>query len=241
MARGAPLPDHRRVFLPPSLPSLSRALLPVACLALLVAGPVEALATTTGAPPAEPESEMPWWFWPLALFVCCFILGVLAVPAGVGGGVLFVPIVGGFFPFHMDFVRGTGLMVALAGALAAGPGLLRSGMASLRLSMPLVLLASGASIVGAMAGLAMPADVVQVALGTTILGIVVLWWPATEAAASWAATRGTPQAWARCPRIMAPMMMIAPTASASTIITNDTCLRKAASAALIARTLSCPR
>ena len=123
---------------------------------------------------------MPWWLWPLALFVCCFILGVLAVPAGVGGGVLFVPIVGGFFPFHMDFVRGTGLMVALAGALAAGPGLLRSGMASLRLSMPLVLLASGASIVGAMAGLAMPADVVQVALGTTILGIVVLMWLAKK-------------------------------------------------------------
>ena len=32
--------------------------------------------------------------------------GFVAVPSGVGGGVLFVPIVGGFFPFHLDFVRG---------------------------------------------------------------------------------------------------------------------------------------
>jgi hypothetical protein len=64
-------------------------------------------------------STMPWWGWPLALFVVCFFLGIVAVPAGVGGGVLFVPIVGGFFPFHMDFVRGGGLMVALASALAA--------------------------------------------------------------------------------------------------------------------------
>ena len=40
--------------------------------------------------------------------------------AGVGGGVLYVPLVSGFFPFHIDFVRGVGLMVALAGALAAG-------------------------------------------------------------------------------------------------------------------------
>jgi hypothetical protein len=153
--------------------------LPLACVALLLAAPGEAFATTATAP-AETAGEMPWWFWPMALFVWCFVLGVLAVPAGVGGGVLFVPIVGGFFPFHMDFVRGTGLMVALAGALAAGPGLLRSGMASLRLSMPLVLLASAASIVGAMVGLAMPAHVVQTALGATILGIVVLMWLAKK-------------------------------------------------------------
>ena len=34
------------------------------------------------------------------------MLGVLAVMAGVGGGVLYVPLVSGFFPFHIDFVRG---------------------------------------------------------------------------------------------------------------------------------------
>lgn len=160
----------------------------VTAAALTVAPEVAAAAPETAAAAEaavvaqapQPDGTMPWWFWPLALFVCCFILGVLAVPAGVGGGVLFVPIVGGFFPFHMDFVRGTGLMVALAGALAAGPALLKSGMASLRLSMPLVLLASGASIVGAMVGLAMPAHVVQVALGATILGIVLLMWLAKK-------------------------------------------------------------
>ena len=27
-----------------------------------------------------------WWIWPLALFLVCFVLGILAVPAGVGGG-----------------------------------------------------------------------------------------------------------------------------------------------------------
>lgn len=115
-----------------------------------------------------------WWIWPLALFVVCFLLGIVAVPAGVGGGVLFVPIVGGFFPFHLDFVRGAGLMVALASALAAGPSLLRNGLASLRLALPLALLASASSIGGAMIGLALPTNVINVALGTTILGIVVL-------------------------------------------------------------------
>ncbi len=121
-----------------------------------------------------PAGTLPWWFWPLALFVTCFFIGIVAVPAGIGGGTLFVPIIGGFFPFHLDFVRGAGLLVALASALAAGPMLLRGGLASLRLALPLALLACMSSIAGAVLGLALPASAVQVALGGIILGIVVL-------------------------------------------------------------------
>lgn len=118
----------------------------------------------------------PWWVWPLLLLVICFVLGMIAVPAGVGGGVLFVPIVSGFFPFHLDFVRGAGLLVALASAVAAAPGLLRAGLADLRLALPLALLASASSIVGALVGLALPASIVQTSLGITILLIVALMW-----------------------------------------------------------------
>ena len=77
------------------------------------------------------ESPSPWWIWPLILLLVTFLMGIVAVLGGVGGGVLFVPIISGFFPFHLDFVRGTGLLVALSGALAAGPGLLKSNLASL--------------------------------------------------------------------------------------------------------------
>src|SRR3989442_8663692 len=90
-----------------------------------------------------------WWVWPLALFAVSFVIGIVAVLAGVGGGVLFVPIVGSFFPFHLDFVRGVGLLFALSGTLAAGPVLLRKGMANLRLVMPLALAGSIASPAGA--------------------------------------------------------------------------------------------
>lgn len=119
-------------------------------------------------------SSMPWWFWPLALFVACFLIGIVAVPAGIGGGTLFVPIIGGFFPFHLDFVRGAGLLVALASALAAGPMLLRGGLSSLRLALPLALLASISSIFGAMLGLALPPAAIQTTLGLMVLGIVAL-------------------------------------------------------------------
>jgi uncharacterized membrane protein YfcA len=115
-----------------------------------------------------------WWVWPLVLFVLTFVMGILAALGGVGGGVLFVPIVSGFFPFHLDFVRGAGLLVALAGALAAGPGFLKMNLASLRLAVPVALIASTCAIAGAMVGLALPTNIVQTALGATILGIVVL-------------------------------------------------------------------
>lgn len=98
----------------------------------------------------------------------------MAVLGGVGGGVPFVPIICGFFPFNLDFVRGAGLLVALSGALAAGPGLLERGMADLILALPVALIASSAAIVGAMIGLALPKNVVNIALGLTILGIVAI-------------------------------------------------------------------
>jgi len=115
-----------------------------------------------------------WWFWPIVLFIVTFIMGIFAVLGGVGGGVLYVPIISGFFPFHLDFVRGTGLLVALSGALAAGPGLLKMNLASLRLAIPVALIASSCAIIGAMIGLALPTNIVQIALGATILGICVL-------------------------------------------------------------------
>ncbi|MFH1563883.1 MAG: sulfite exporter TauE/SafE family protein [Nitrospirota bacterium] len=121
-----------------------------------------------------------WWVWPLSLFIVTFILGILAVLGGVGGGVLYVPIVSGFFPFHLDFVRGAGLFVALAGALAAGPGLVNRNLASLRLAIPVALIASTSAIFGAIIGLSIPTNIIQTSLGITILLIVVIMWLAKK-------------------------------------------------------------
>jgi uncharacterized membrane protein YfcA len=153
----------------------------VLCLALIafsilmIAGPAAFAGEPGDHPPTEPD--VPWWVWPVSLFLLCLVLGVVAVMAGVGGGVLYVPIVSGFFPIHLDFVRGTGLLVALAGALAAGPGLLRRNLASLRLTLPVALIASASSIGGALLGLylsALDPDLVRICLGATITGIAIL-------------------------------------------------------------------
>jgi uncharacterized protein len=64
--------------------------------------------------------------------------------------------------------------VALASALSAAPMLMRGGLASLRLALPLAVLASASSIGGALLGLALPVAAVQTALGVIVLGIVAL-------------------------------------------------------------------
>ena len=121
-----------------------------------------------------PQDTKPWLFWPVILFFLCFGIGIVAVLGGVGGGVLFVPIVGSFFPFHFNFVRGTGLLLALSCALAAGPGLLRAKMVNLRLAMPAALIASFFSIIGAVIGLKLPVQILQLILGIVVLGICIL-------------------------------------------------------------------
>ena len=125
-----------------------------------------------------------WWIWPVALFFACFALGIVAVLAGVGGGVLFVPIVGGFFPFHLDFVRGAGVLLAFAAAMAAGPRLLRDGLASLRLAIPVSLAGSVFSILGALASFAVPTRALEAALGVMILAIAGLMWRTSGGAAA---------------------------------------------------------
>lgn len=139
------------------------------------------LALACAAPAAAADAAAtPWWAWPAALFAVSFAIGIVGVLAGVGGGVLFVPLVSGFFPFHLDFVRAAGLLLALSGALSAAPGLLRSGLASMRLAMPLALVGSITSVAGAMLGLALPTQTVQTALGAAILAIALLLWRARK-------------------------------------------------------------
>lgn len=144
-------------------------------MAIFVVGMVQAATgSDTQTNPGGADSSLPWWAWPLILLVVTFVMGILAVLGGVGGAVLYTPIIGGFFPFGMDFVRGAGLLVALAGSLAAGPGLLKKGLADLRLAIPVALIASTTAVMGAMVGLALSDAIISTAMGVAILAIVVI-------------------------------------------------------------------
>lgn len=68
-------------------------------------------------------------------FLLSFAIAVIAVVAGIGGGVLFTPIMLAFTPVNSLIVRATGLIVAMfSGLISTGP-FMRTGIGNLKLSV----------------------------------------------------------------------------------------------------------
>ncbi|WP_245526135.1 sulfite exporter TauE/SafE family protein [Archaeoglobus profundus] len=66
-------------------------------------------------------------------FIVCLVIGIVAVLAGVGGGVVFTPLMMGFTSIDSFIIRATGLTVAMGGALVAARPFLRRGLANIKL------------------------------------------------------------------------------------------------------------
>jgi len=68
-------------------------------------------------------------------FLLSFVIAIIAVIAGIGGGVLFTPIMLAFTPIDSLIVRATGLIVAMfSGLISTGP-FMRRGVGNLKLSI----------------------------------------------------------------------------------------------------------
>lgn len=133
------------------------------------------LAVSPAAAGVRPASDGPAdWQIGLLLFAVCLVIGVVAVIAGVGGGVLYVPLISAVSPFHLDFVRGAGLLCALAGSTASVPRLLERRLASLHLVLPCAVLTSLGAILGARVGLRLPSAWIEALLGLVILLIATV-------------------------------------------------------------------
>lgn len=129
------------------------------------------LAATRFPPPAPTGA---WWIWPLALFLCCIVIGMFSVLGGVGSGLLYLALVSALFPFHIDYVRMAAILVSLAGALMAGSGLLRRNLVDLHLTLPTALVSSLGAICGALLGANLSPRLIQVGLGAALLVIAPL-------------------------------------------------------------------
>lgn len=73
--------------------------------------------------------------WLFGFFVLSFVIAILGVLGGIGGGVMFTPVMLAFTPVDSLIIRGTGLIVAMfSGLISTGP-FMRSGLSNLRLSI----------------------------------------------------------------------------------------------------------
>jgi uncharacterized protein len=78
-------------------------------------------------------SNLSWLIF--GFFVLSFAIPVIAVMAGIVGGVVYTPIMLAFTPVNSLIVRATGLIVAMCGGIVSNGLLLKTGMANLKLSI----------------------------------------------------------------------------------------------------------
>ena len=96
----------------------------------------------------EVLSPLAAWGIVVGSFVLSFIIAIVAVLGGVGGGVIFTPVMLGFTSVDTLLVRSTGLVVAMFSGLVSSGPFMRKGLADIRL----VFYCAIPIIIGAMAG-----------------------------------------------------------------------------------------
>lgn len=116
-------------------------------------------------------------FFFIFLVISIFI-GIVAVLGGVGGAVVFTPLMMGFTPINSFVIRATGLLVAMAGSLVAARPFLNRGLANIRLllvaGVPYAVFAViGALLAGYLEETAGDTGdaIIRLALGVLMLGI----------------------------------------------------------------------
>ena len=109
------------------------------------------------------------------------VIGIVAVLGGVGGGVVFTPLMMGFTAIDSFIIRATGLLVAMAGSLVAARPFLNRGLANIRLlllaGVPYAIFAViGALLAGYVKETAGDTGeaIIRLSLGALVIGIAAL-------------------------------------------------------------------
>lgn len=122
---------------------------------------------------------------PLAFFflflAISIVIGIVAVLGGVGGGVVFTPLMMGFTPIDSYIIRATGLFVALCGSLVAARPFLRRGLANVKLLFFAGVPYAVCAVLGALLAEHMKSSmgdsgeaIIRLVLGLLVVGIAAL-------------------------------------------------------------------
>jgi len=138
------------------------------------------LSLVSGEPP---EGEMATYSIALiilAFFVLSTVIAMVAVIAGIGGGVIFTPIMLAFTSVNSLIIRGTGIIVAMfSGPIAIGI-FTKKGLTNYRLSLVMTVAQSVGALVGASLAIALAAEagvtgegLLRFGLGLILLALAV--------------------------------------------------------------------
>ncbi len=130
-----------------------------------------------------PDGGMDGWLiiaWLSGSLLVSFVIAIVSVMGGIGGGVLFTPFMLAFTPVNSLIVRGTGLVVAMFSGLISTGGFMRKGLANLKVCIYACVAYGIGAFLGAMGAVKLAAGmgeagegVIRLALGGILLGLIV--------------------------------------------------------------------
>lgn len=107
------------------------------------------LVATGTETPADGMPASQIFAWLVGFFLLSFVIALVAVLAGIGGGLIFTPIMLAFTAVDTVVVRATGLIVAMfSGLISTGP-FMKSGLANLKICIFCISSLSVGAFVGA--------------------------------------------------------------------------------------------
>lgn len=112
----------------------------------------------------------------IGFFLLSYAIAVVAVIGGIGGGVIFTPIMLAFTTVDSLIVRATGLIVAMFSGLVSSGPFMRQGLANLKICITLGLPTALGALLGAIAALAVAESMGESGEGLVrlALGIIVV-------------------------------------------------------------------
>jgi hypothetical protein len=138
------------------------------------------LSFLSQAPAAGEMSNSTISLWLLVFFLVSFSLAILSVIAGIGGGIIFVPVMMAFTPVDSVVIRATGLIVAMFSGLMSTGIFMKKGLGNFRLCLVLTLSQGLGALIGAHSAIAAAGafgdageGVIRIVLGCILVTVAV--------------------------------------------------------------------
>jgi uncharacterized membrane protein YfcA len=118
--------------------------------------------------------------WLLAFFLISFAIAMVAVLAGIGGGVIFTPVMMAFTPVNSVVIRATGLIVAMFSGLISTGVFMKKGLGHFRMCITLTVSQGIGALIGAQSAIVAASafgdtgeGVIRVILGFILVAVAV--------------------------------------------------------------------